>query len=222
MRRTMLFLPSNNPNMLINGGQLGADSLIFDLEDAVSPDEKDAARELLKNTLESLDFGKCERIVRINGLDTDYWMEDLRAILPLRPETIMPPKVSGAAYIYQLDEALTALEAELGIPSGSTKILALLETAAGIENAYEVACASPRMTGLFLGAEDLTAAPKRAARFSMPAAASSVPPALRECACTTRRLRTCRTWKVLKKMPPMPGDSAFLAKPASARPMWVS
>lgn len=157
MRRTMLFLPSNNPNMLINGGQLGADSLIFDLEDAVSPDEKDAARELLKNTLESLDFGKCERIVRINGLDTDYWMEDLRAILPLRPETIMPPKVSGAAYIHQLDEALTALEAELGIPSGSTKILALLETAAGIENAYEVACASPRMTGLFLGAEDLTA-----------------------------------------------------------------
>ena len=150
MRRTMLFLPSNNPNMLINGGQLGADSLIFDLEDAVSPDEKDAARELLKNTLESLDFGKCERIVRINGLDTDYWMEDLRAILPLRPETIMPPKVSGAAYIHQLDEALTALEAELGIPSGSTKILALLETAAGIENAYEVACASPRMTGLFL------------------------------------------------------------------------
>ena len=82
MRRTMLFLPSNNPNMLINGGQLGADSLIFDLEDAVSPDEKDAARELLKNTLESLDFGKCERIVRINGLDTDYWMEDLRAIPP--------------------------------------------------------------------------------------------------------------------------------------------
>lgn len=157
MRRTMLFLPSNNPNMLINGGQLGADSLIFDLEDAVSPDEKDAARELLKNTLESLDFGKCERIVRINGLDTDYWMEDLRAILPLRPETIMPPKVSGAAYIHQLDEALTALEAELGIPSGSTKILALLETAAGIENAYEVACASPRMTGLFLGSEDLTA-----------------------------------------------------------------
>lgn len=69
----------------------------------------------------------------------------------------MPPKVSGAAYIHQLDEALTALEAELGIPSGSTKILALLETAAGIENAYEVACASPRMTGLFLGAEDLTA-----------------------------------------------------------------
>lgn len=227
MRRTMLFLPSNNPNMLINGGQLGADSLIFDLEDAVSPDEKDAARELLKNTLESLDFGKCERIVRINGLDTDYWMEDLRAILPLRPETIMPPKVSGAAYIHQLDEALTELEAELGIPSGSTKILALLETAAGIENAYEVACASPRMTGLFLGAEDLTAdlhsrRTKEGSEILYARGRIVCAPALRECACTTRRLRTCRTWKVLKKMPPMPGDSAFLAKPASARPMWVS
>ena len=72
MRRTMLFLPANNPNMIVNGGLLGADSLIFDLEDAVSPDEKDAARELLKNALQTLDFGKCELIVRINGLDTPY------------------------------------------------------------------------------------------------------------------------------------------------------
>lgn len=62
-------------------------------------------------------MASASEFVRINGLDTDYWMEDLRAILPLRPETIMPPKVSGAAYIHQLDEALTALEAELGIPS---------------------------------------------------------------------------------------------------------
>ena len=73
MRRTMLFLPSNNPNMVGNGGLLGADSLIFDLEDAVAPDQKDAARELLKNALTYLKFGKCEIIVRINGLDTPYW-----------------------------------------------------------------------------------------------------------------------------------------------------
>ena len=92
MRRSMLFLPANSPNMVVNGGVLGADSLIFDLEDAVSPDEKDAARELVKNALTALDFGKCERIVRINGLDTPYWEEDLRAILPLRPDAIMPPK----------------------------------------------------------------------------------------------------------------------------------
>ncbi len=157
MRRTMLFIPGNNPNMIINGGLLGADSLIFDLEDAVSPDEKDAARELVKNALTSLDFGKCERIVRINGLDTPYWEEDLAAILPLRPEAVMPPKVSGAAYIDTLDKALSGLEARMGLPAGQTKILALLETAQGVENAYAIAAASPRMMGLFLGAEDLTA-----------------------------------------------------------------
>ena len=60
MRRSMLFLPANSPNMVVNGGVLGADSLIFDLEDAISPDEKDAARDLLRRAREALDFGRCE------------------------------------------------------------------------------------------------------------------------------------------------------------------
>ncbi len=153
----MLFIPGNNPNMLVNGGCLGADTLIFDLEDAVSPDEKDAARELLHNALGTLDFGRSERIVRINGLDTPYWVEDLRAILPLHPDAIMPPKVCDGDYIRTLDEKLTELEEELHLEAGSTRILALLETAAGVENAYEIARASKRMLGLFLGAEDLSA-----------------------------------------------------------------
>lgn len=157
MRRTMLFLPANNPNLICNGGLLGADSLIFDLEDAVSPDEKDAARELLKNALTALDFGKCERVVRINGLDTPDWEEDLRAVLPLGPDAILPPKVSGADYIRELDSKLTELEAEFGLRPGKTRVIALLETALGVENAYAIAAASPRMAALFLGAEDLTA-----------------------------------------------------------------
>ncbi len=157
MRRSMLFIPSNNPNMIVNGGVLGADSLIFDLEDAVSPDEKDAARDLLQHALEAVDFGKCEIIVRINGLDTPYWEEDLRAILPMKPDAVMPPKVCDAAYIQTLDEKLTELETEFSLEQGRTKIIALLETAVGVENAYAVAAASPRMAALFLGAEDLTA-----------------------------------------------------------------
>lgn len=157
MRRTMLFLPANNPNMIVNGGLLGADSLIFDLEDAVSPDEKDAARELLKNALQALSFGKCELIVRINGLDTPYWEEDLEEILPLGPAAIMPPKVSGGDYIRQLDSKLTEVEEKAGMEPGRTRIIALLETAVGVENAYAIASASPRMEALFLGAEDLTA-----------------------------------------------------------------
>lgn len=157
MRRTMLFLPGNNPNMIGNGGLLGADSLIFDLEDAVSPDEKDAARELLKNALTSLNFGKCERIIRVNGLDTPFWEEDLRAVLPLGPEAILLPKVSGADDIRKLEDMLTALEQKFALASGQTKVIALLETAIGIENAYLIAVASSRMAALFLGAEDLSA-----------------------------------------------------------------
>lgn len=157
MRRTMLFLPSNNPNLMMNGSALEADSLIFDLEDAVAPDQKDAARDLLKSALRYLDFGRHEIIVRINGLDTPYWKADLRAILQEKVDVIMPPKVCDAAYIQELDAEMSALEAEFGIEPGKVKILALLETAMGIENAYPIARASRRMIGLFLGAEDLSA-----------------------------------------------------------------
>lgn len=157
MRRSMLFLPANNPNMIGNGGLLGADSIIFDLEDAVSPDQKDAARELLKHALQYLDFGKCEIIVRINGLDTPYWQDDLQEIIPFRPDVIMLPKVSGPEDIQTLANTLTALEQDSHRQVGSTRILALLETALGVENAFAIARSSPRMIGLFLGAEDLTA-----------------------------------------------------------------
>lgn len=157
MRRTMLFLPGNNPNMIMNGGILGADSIIFDLEDAVAPDQKDAARELVKSALQTMDFGKCEIIVRINALDTPYWETDLEEILPLRPDVIMPTKVSGAAYVHQLDEKMSEIEKKNGIPVGATKLIPLLETTLGIENAYEIAVSTKRMAALYLGAEDLTA-----------------------------------------------------------------
>ena len=157
MRRSMLFLPANSPNMVVNGGVLGADSLIFDLEDAVSPDEKDAARDLLRSALEALDFGRCERVVRINGLDTPYWRLDLEAVIPMGPELIMLPKTGGGEDIRRLDQALTELESAHGLTPGRTGIIALLETAAGVENAFAAASASQRVKALFLGAEDLTA-----------------------------------------------------------------
>ena len=157
MRRSMLFLPGNNPNMIVGGGYLGADSIILDLEDAVSPDDKDAARKLVRNALRSVSFGKCEVIVRINALDTLYWEEDVETIVPLCPDLIMPTKVSGAEYIRQLDEKLAGVEAAHGLPIGKTRLLPLLETALGIENAFAIASASPRIAALFLGAEDLSA-----------------------------------------------------------------
>ena len=157
MRRTMLFLPGNNAGMLGNGDVLGSDSIILDLEDAVSPDQKDSARILVRNALKYLNYKGCEIIIRINDLETPYWEKDLEAVIPLRPDVIMPTKVSGAAYIHKLADKMTQLEKSCGIEVGKTKIIPLLETTLGIENAFAIATADPRMAALYLGAEDYTA-----------------------------------------------------------------
>lgn len=157
MRRSLLFLPGNTPNMLINGSCLGADAVIFDLEDAVSPAEKDAARILVRNTMTYMDFRGCERVVRINGIDTPYWKEDLDEILPCRPNLILLPKTGSAADIREADAYITETEKRLGLAAGAVGLVALIETALGVENAFAIASASPRVTALFLGAEDLTA-----------------------------------------------------------------
>lgn len=157
MRRSMLFLPGNNPNMLINGNCLGADSVIFDLEDAVSPDEKDAARILVRNTMRYMDFGSCEIIVRINSIDTPYWQKDINAILPYKPGLILLPKTSSAADVLAADAYITQAEEKLGIEAGTVGLMLLIETALGVENAFAIATASSRVKALFLGAEDLSA-----------------------------------------------------------------
>ncbi len=157
MRRSMLFLPGNNPNMLINGGCLGADAVIFDLEDAVSPAEKDAARILVRNTFRYMDFGTCERIVRINSADTAFWQADLDEIVPQKPEMILLPKTNTPEDVQVVDDYMTKLEEKLGFPKNTVALMPLIETAMGVENAYQIASASSRVQAIFLGAEDLTA-----------------------------------------------------------------
>ena len=157
MLRSMLFLPGNNPNMLINGNCLGADAVIFDLEDAVAPAEKTAARILVRNTMRYMDFGTCGRIVRINSIDTPYWKKDLEQILPEKPDLILLPKTSCAADIQEADRYITLLEKKLGMKANTVGLMALIETAMGVENAFAIASSSKRVRALFLGAEDLTA-----------------------------------------------------------------
>ena len=94
----------NSPAMLLNADIHQSDAVILDLEDAVAPGEKDAARMLVRNAIQSLDYGKTEIIVRVNPLDTDYIRGDLEAIVPLKPDLIMPTKVSDAEYIHQVDD----------------------------------------------------------------------------------------------------------------------
>lgn len=157
MRRSLLFLPGNNPNMLINGNCLGADGVIFDLEDAVAPGEKDAARILVRNTMRYLDFRGCDTVVRINSVDTPYWKADLDLIMPERPCLILLPKSSTAAEVLEADAYMSQVEARLGLEEGSVGLIPLIETALGVENAFAIASCSSRIQALFLGAEDLTA-----------------------------------------------------------------
>lgn len=157
MRRSMLFLPGNTPRMLINGAFLGADAIIFDLEDAVAPAEKDAARILVRNTMRYMDLGGCEVIVRINSIDTGFWKADLDQILPEKPGLILLPKTGSAADVLEAGAYITELEDKLGFDRNTVGLMPLIETALGVENAYAIASASDRVAALFLGAEDLTA-----------------------------------------------------------------
>lgn len=157
MRRSMLFLPGNNPNMMINGADLGADSIILDLEDAVSPDEKDTARFLVRNAIADMGFAGVEITVRINSIDTAYWKQDLEAIVPLHPDLIMIPKSGTANDILTVDKYIEGIEERCGMERGAVRLIPLIETALGVENAYAIASACPRVAAIFLGGEDLTA-----------------------------------------------------------------
>lgn len=154
LRRTMLFVPGNNPAMVKDAHIYGADSLIFDLEDAVSPTEKDAARLLVKCALEALDYGDVERVVRINGLDTPWAEADIQAMVAAGIEVVRLPKTETPADIRTLEALVAEAERRCGRPEGSVRLMAALESALGVINAYAIASASPRMVAIALSAED--------------------------------------------------------------------
>ncbi|HBN07880.1 MAG TPA: citrate lyase subunit beta [Cyanobacteria bacterium UBA8530] len=157
LRRTLLYVPGNNPGLVQNCSVFGPDSIMLDLEDAVLASEKDAARILVVEALKSVDFRGIEVLVRINGLDSELGFLDLAAIMPAKPDGIRFPKVNGPRDIAQMDELLTKYERQYGIEEGKTFIIASLESALAIENAFAIASASPRMQGIAIGAEDYTA-----------------------------------------------------------------
>jgi citrate lyase subunit beta/citryl-CoA lyase len=153
LRRTMLFIPGNNPGMLQNGGLFGADAVILDLEDAVAPQEKDAARWLVAEALRNVAYGSSEKVVRINPLDT-FGVQDIQAIVPCQPDVLLVPKVERVEDI----EAVTALVVQAE-KAGQTpvQLIALLETSLGIAQAHQIAQTKGRLVALALGAEDYTA-----------------------------------------------------------------
>lgn len=162
MRRTMMYLPGNNPNMLLRGHLFRPDGLIFDLEDSVPTSEKLAARILVGKVLSFLDFGGCELTIRINGTDTDFWRDDIAAVVAAvtaNPQVtgVRVPKVESPQEVALLDEMLSELEAENGIPQGHIHIFCLLESALAVWRAFDIASASARVVALIPGGEDLAA-----------------------------------------------------------------
>ncbi|ACZ18577.1 Citrate (pro-3S)-lyase [Thermanaerovibrio acidaminovorans DSM 6589] len=155
--RSMLYVPGNSPGMLQHCATFGADSVLLDLEDAVALSEKDAARDLVCEMLKVLDFGSVVVTVRVNGADTEFFQEDLRAVVPLRPHAVRIPKCSSPEDVILADRLMGRIEEEHGLPVGSVRIHAMLETARGVVNALEIGRSSPRVEALTLGGQDLTA-----------------------------------------------------------------
>lgn len=154
LRRTMLYVPGNNPAMIQDAGVYGADSLMFDLEDSVSAPEKDAARLLVFEAVRTVDFGTAERVCRINSLHSGLGQTDIAAMVCAGIDVIRLPKTETASDIADVDAAITAAETCFDIPNGRTRMMGAIESARGVLNAVEIATASPRLIGIALGAED--------------------------------------------------------------------
>jgi len=154
LRRSMMFVPGSKPAMIKDCTIYGADSVMFDLEDSVSILEKDTARRLVYHALKSMDFGDTETVVRVNALDSEFGLEDLKAIVRAQPDVIRLPKTETAQDVIDMENVIASIEEEVGLPIGTTKMMAAIESALGVLNAYDIATSSKRLMGIALGAED--------------------------------------------------------------------
>lgn len=151
-----MFVPGNNPGMMADAHVYGPDSIMLDLEDSVSMAEKDTARLLVYNALKSVDYGDTEMVVRINPLNTPYGKKDIEAVVKAGVHVIRMPKTETADEVREVEAEIERVERELGC-LGRTRIMAAIEGARGVVNAFEIATASDRMMGIALGAEDYCA-----------------------------------------------------------------
>jgi citrate lyase subunit beta / citryl-CoA lyase len=154
LRRSRLYLPGSAPKYFINAALHGPDAIILDLEDSVHQDEKDAARILVRNTLRAIDFGSCERMVRINQLPLG--LEDLAEIVSQAPDLVLIPKVERPEQVGEADRLIGELKLSHGIDR-AIWLMPILESAIGIENAFAIATVTPNVCALTIGLEDYTA-----------------------------------------------------------------
>lgn len=154
LRRTMMFMNAQRPALIKDAYIYGSDSIILDLEDAVAENQKDSARFSLYHALKNIDYGDTEVIVRINGLETPHWKEDIRVVVAAGADGIRIPKCESAADVKLVEEHVLAAEREFGVEEGRTLLMAALESPKGILNAYDIATASDRMFGVAISGGD--------------------------------------------------------------------
>lgn len=154
LRRTMMFMNAQKPGLIKDAYIYGCDSIMLDLEDAVAENQKDAARFSLYHALKTIDYGDTEVIVRINGLDTPHWQEDVRVCVAGGADGIRIAKCESAQDVLTVERAVEAAEEEFGVEKGRTLLMAALESPKGILNAYEICAASDRMFGVAISGGD--------------------------------------------------------------------
>lgn len=158
LRRAVHFVPGANEKMLQKSLALPADSLVLDLEDAVTPENKDSARETVTHWLKQVNFGRQERMVRMNPLDTPWGVRDLEVTMQGRPDSYLVPKVRTKDDLFKIDTILSRMEREYGYPPGEVKLVVLAtETPQGLLNIRDFGSCL-RVEALSWGAEDLSAA----------------------------------------------------------------
>ena len=180
-RRSLLFMPGSNPRALEKARILPADGIILDLEDSVAPDAKSVARDQIAQAIVAGGFGKREVLIRVNSLDSPWWMDDLTMAAKARPGGILVPKISGVADFISIARCLS----DIGAPS-SIRVWAMIETANAVLHAEALAAASPdldmRLAGFVFGPNDIS----RETRIRMLPGRAAMIPMITHCILATR------------------------------------
>jgi len=153
-RFSRLYLPGNNPGLMINAGLHSADGIILDLEDSVAPEKKDEARFLVRNALRQIYFMGAERMVRIN--QGERGLEDLRAIIPNNVNLVLIPKCESREYIIKVENEIATIKKKFKLDN-KVFLMPIIESALGVENSFEIARGSENVVALAIGLEDYTA-----------------------------------------------------------------
>ncbi len=155
-RRALLYMPGDNWKMITKSVTFGVDSICMDMEDGAAVNKKAEARATIVKALQELDFGKSEKLARINSVGSGWEKDDIETVLPHRPDGIVIPKVESFEHVEWAGKIIEAAELKYGWPVNSIRVLIGVETAKGILNLKEIA-AHPRLDGIIFGGEDFAA-----------------------------------------------------------------